>query len=42
MEGDSMLDWPNGLKFEGIFIQGKKNGNGKLTLPNKAIINGKW
>ena len=40
--GYGMLSWPNGNRYEGQFLKGRKNGYGVFTGPNGDRYEGGW
>jgi len=34
MHGYGKETWPNGAKYEGEYVDGKRNGKGKETFPD--------
>jgi len=40
MNGYGVFSWSNGNKYEGEFVNDKKNGKGKFTWPDGRIYDG--
>jgi len=40
MNGYGSFSWSNGNKYEGEFVNDKKNGKGKFTWPDGRIYDG--
>jgi hypothetical protein len=37
-----METWPDGAVYEGMYFEGKKNGNGKLTFADGSVYTGEF
>ena len=42
MEGQGAFKWPDGRKYEGDFLDDKKEGLGTLYRPNGGKYEGGW
>jgi hypothetical protein len=40
--GHGKESWSDGSFFEGVFAQGKKNGNGTYVWPDHTTYSGEW
>merc|ERR1712196_749376 len=42
LHGKGIMTSKDGYKFEGWYKDGKRDGDGEMTLPNGTTIRGKW
>jgi hypothetical protein len=42
LSGTGTLQWPNGDRYEGSLVQGKRHGKGRFTWPNGQSYTGDW
>jgi len=42
MDGYGVFTWPDGKKYEGCYINDKKEGFGKFYWPDGKIYEGQW
>lgn len=42
MSGRGVLTWPDGSKYEGYFIEGRREGRGRFTSSDGDIYEGEW
>ena len=42
MDGFGVFTWEDGRKYEGQYVDDKKEGRGKFTWPDGRIYDGEW
>ena len=42
MEGYGVFTWPDGMKYEGNYVEDKKDGQGVMTWPDGRRYQGNW
>ena len=42
MHGQGVFTWEDGRKYEGSYIDDKKEGNGRFTWPDGRVYEGMW
>ena len=42
MHGKGTFSWKDGRKYEGDYVQDKKEGQGTFTWPNGKVYEGGW
>lgn len=42
MHGKGVFDWPNKRRYEGNYVQEKKEGYGEFSWPDGKLYKGQW
>jgi hypothetical protein len=42
MHGYGVFTWEDGRKYEGSYVDDKKEGNGRFTWPDGRVYEGLW
>lgn len=42
MEGRGVFEWPDGRKYEGQYVDDKKEGQGNFFWPDGRVYQGGW
>jgi len=42
MNGYGVFTWPDGRKYDGNYVEDKKEGRGKFTWPDGKEYDGEW